>query len=273
MKMKKTILSAFRILTAFYVVAMCILFGVQRHLLYAGWGHPFPDLALDPDVERVWIDIDEGRVPALFLKGASPRSPLVVYTHGNGTLAELEVSDTRGWKSMGYAVLIPEYRGYGKAAGSPSQTAIVADTLKMIDLVCARPTVDCSTTIYHGRSLGGGVAAALAQKRPPNGLVLESTFTSIRAFAKDFYAPPFVVLDGWDTVDFLPEFKRPVLILHGDVDNIVPLAHSALNQAASPTASRHVLRGHHILATDDAYWNVVREWAEASRLPFQRLRK
>ncbi len=265
--MKKTALSVLRILGAFYVIAMLILFGAQRHMLYAGWGHPFPDYQPDPDVEQIWIDTDEGKVPALFLPGVSARSPLVVYTHGNGTLAQLEVGDTRGWQDLGYAILIPEYRGYGKAAGSPTQDLIVADTLQMIDVICERNTVDCSTMIYHGRSLGGGVAAALAAERAPKALVLESTFTSIRAFASDFYAPSFIVRDGWDTVDFLPTFDAPILILHGDVDNIVPVAHSKLNQKAARRATYHVLPGHHILATDDNYWGLVKDWAAQSGLP------
>jgi len=267
MKMKKSAISVLRILGAFYVIAMCILFGAQRHLLYAGWGHPFPDFQPDPDVERIWIDTDEGKVPALFLPAKIKTSPLVVYTHGNGSLAELEVADARGWQQMGYSVLIPEYRGYGKAAGSPNQDVIVADTLKMMDVVCARKTVDCSTTIYHGRSLGGGVAAALATIRPPKGLVLESTFTTIRAFASDFYAPGFMVRDGWDTVDFLPTFDAPVLILHGELDNIVPLEHSHQKAAVAQNATRHVLSGHHMLVTNPAYWKLVKDWTAKSGLP------
>jgi len=86
--------------------------------------------------------------------------------------------------------------------------------------------INSQKIVAYGRSLGGGAAAILAARRPTAALLLESTFTSVRSFAHDFWLPEFVVLDSFDTLAVLVAYDGPVLVLHGNHDEVVPVHHA-----------------------------------------------
>jgi fermentation-respiration switch protein FrsA (DUF1100 family) len=82
-----------------------------------------------------------------------------------------------------------EYRGYGRASGTPSQAALVADGARFYDWLAARPEVDRRRIVLQGTSLGGAIATAVAAERKPAALVLECTFTSMGALAHGYGLP------------------------------------------------------------------------------------
>src|SRR5690606_26574574 len=112
------------------------------------------------------------------------------------------------------------YRGYGRSDGTPTQDGITRDFIAFYDLIAQRPDVDPIRIVFHGRSLGGGAVAALAQHRTPRAMVLESTFTGVPAMAKRFLVPPFLVRDKFDTMGTLRHYEGPSLILHGEHDEV-----------------------------------------------------
>src|SRR5699024_1012438 len=136
-----------------------------------------------PGLERLWIDSDEGAVEAWFLPGddvepARP-GPAILFTHGNAELIDHWPDALARYRRLGVSVVLPEYRGYGRSAGSPSEAAIAQDLRALHALLSADPRVDASRIVYHGRSLGGGAVCTLLDAHPPRALILESTFTSI----------------------------------------------------------------------------------------------
>ena len=152
-------------------------------------------------------------------------APLVVFFHGNAELIDYQSTIVEGYRRLGCSVLLPEYRGYGRSAGKPSEQAIVADAVRFYDEITRRPDVDPSRIVFHGRSLGGGPAAALAARRSAKALVLESTFTSVADMASAYLAPSFLVKNKFHTDRVLPTLEIPVLIFHGTRDDIIPVAH------------------------------------------------
>ena len=68
-------------------------------------------------------------------------------------------------------------------------------------------------------------------------LILESTFSSVAAFASGFGAPAFLVRDKFDSVAAVRKFKGPILILHGDRDDLVPPHHARTLAAAASNAT------------------------------------
>ncbi len=214
------------------------------------------------------IKVEAWYVPA---PGASAdhKSPAVVYFHGNGEIIDWCVDRTRGWRERGYSVLIPEFRGYGRSGGSPSQTAIVADAQRFYDLLAARPEIDSGRIIIHGRSLGGGVACQLAAARPSAALVLESTFTSAASFAWTLGVPPFLVKHPFRNDKVLPTLDRPVLLLHGTSDTIIPPAHSRRLQQLCRASMRVELDGGHndFPRSWDHYWSAVDAFLDLHALP------
>jgi fermentation-respiration switch protein FrsA (DUF1100 family) len=216
-------------------------------------------------VEQMWIDIGTpsrpARVEAWYLPafGAPAKAPAVVFFHGNAELIDFCTDHVRGWRERGFAVLLPEYRGYGRSGGAPGQAGIVADATRFYDALAARPEIDASRIIIHGRSLGGGVACQLAARRPCAALVLESSFKSVSGFAWSMGVPPFFVKHPFRNDRVLPTLDRPVLIMHGKDDDIIPPSHGRRLHELCP-GSMHVELpgGHNDFPVDPRrYWAAI----------------
>ena len=97
-----------------------------------------------------------------------------------------------------------------------------------------------------GESLGGAVGAELATRQSLAGLILQSTFTSVRAMARRHHplVPAFVVPDAYPTLDRIGRLRAPLLVVHGDRDAIVPISEGrALFDAAPEPKTFHVVGG------------------------------
>ena len=79
--------------------------------------------------------------------------------------------------------------------------------------------------VIYGESLGSGVATEIAQNSNFAGLVLETPFTSMIDAAKNFYPyiPVSLLLkDKYDNQNKIKNINIPVLVMHGEADQIVP---------------------------------------------------
>ena len=225
-------------LLAALVIWLLIVWFVQRLVLFPTWAVPQTlHVRPGPDVETLWLETPAAKVEAWFIPGdgvdAEHPGPAVIYAHGNGELIDLWQHDLRAYRDRGISVLLPEYRGYGRSTGSPTQAGITADLIPFHDRLAARPDVDADRIVFHGRSVGGGAVAALAGHRPPRAMILESTFTSVAPLARRFLVPWFLVRDRFDTLAALRQYEGPMLIIHGTQDEVVPVSHAReLAQAA-----------------------------------------
>ncbi len=233
-----------------------LFFFAQRSMLF-----PMPPLTgappRPPDAEQIWLKTSFGRIEAWYLpaiRSEKGRSPLLLFAHGNGELIDYwpdEFEEPRRW---GAGVLLVEYPGYGRSDGSPSQASITEGMLAAHDWARQHQDIDASRIIPYGRSLGGGAVSILAVERQAPVLILESAFSSVSAFASGSGAPVFLIRDKFDSVSAIKSFERPILILHGDRDDIVPPHHArALAAASSRATLRFVPCGHN---------DCPRPWAE-----------
>lgn len=216
-----------------------LLFFAQRSILF-----PAPRLAgappRPPYAEQIWLNASFGRVEAWFLppiRSSAGASPLLLFTHGNAELIDYwpgEFDEPRRW---GAGVLLVEYPGYGRSDGTPSQASITEGMLAAYDWARQHASIDSSRIIPYGRSLGGGAASQLSLARPVPAMILESSFSSTSAFAAGFGAPAFLIRDKFDSVSAVRSFKGPILILHGDRDDIVPPHHARTLASASSNAT------------------------------------
>lgn len=183
------------------------------------------------DAEVWWIDTEDGeRVEAWWMPAVQKLTkgpmPVVVFFHGNGELIEHSLDLARFYLALEMHVAFLEYRGYGRSGGAPSQDAIVRDARALVDRIAATRSADASRLVFHGRSLGGGVAAALSERVTPRAMVLESTFTSMTSMTARYFLPAFLCTNPYRTDAALRKFNGPVLILHGERDSIVPVSHA-----------------------------------------------
>ena len=155
----------------------------------------------------------------------------MVWFHGNGGNIGHRVGNIRELvERLQISIFIFDYRGYGRSEGSTYEEGTYLDAESAITYVRSRGDVDPEKTIYFGRSLGCAVAAEMAIKYPPRALICESGFTSVRAMTKSVY--PFLpglqllVTTKYDTLSKIAWVDVPVMILHGDRDEIVPFSMS-----------------------------------------------
>lgn len=241
------------------------LFFMQRSMLF-----PMPpaSLGLDrpPGAEQVWLPTSFGKVEAWYLPPSTPRerAPLLVFTHGNGELIDFWPSEFEPPRDWGMGVLLVEYPGYGRSEGRPSERSITETMLAAHDWARAQPGIDPNRIIPYGRSLGGGAAMVLALQRGAPALILESTFSSVAAFARGFFAPGFLIRDRFDTLSAVKNFQGPILVLHGSQDTIVPPHHGAEIAAAAANAKLISLQcGHNDCPRP---WSEVRAFLLENRL-------
>lgn len=239
-----------RMLTIFLVIAGFLLLNfAAMYFLQPTFTFPRPPpAAARPQAlqeargEALWSEVDGQRVEAWLLPGdAAGAAPLMIYAHGNGELIDLWADEFAPLRAAGIHVLLVEYPGYGRSGGTPSESSVTAALVAAYDRVAADPRVDARRIVGHGRSLGGGAIAQLAARRPLAALVLESTFTSLRDVVRRYFIPHVLVRNRFDTRGVLAKFRGPVLLLHGQFDEVIPVAHAQALKAASPAAELHVL--------------------------------
>lgn len=179
---------------------------------------------------KIWIETPEGQVEGWFLPGngvtADNPGPAALFAHGNAELIDEWTDEMAGYRRLGVSVFLAEFRGYGRSAGSPSQDKITDDFLAFYEHLIGLPQVDPTRIIFHGRSMGGGAVCALASHHTPAALILQSTFRSLRAMARRFFVPGFLVLDPFDNEAVVSQLDIPVLILHGENDDLIPYSHA-----------------------------------------------
>lgn len=229
------------ILGGIYLAWVAFLWATQERMIFPGADRPPPAATgpVDSGVEQVWFPTDDGdHVEAWYKPGrgrsaASP-GPAAVYFHGNGDLLDTRWSVVESYLDEGISGGMIEYRGYGRSGGRPSQDAIVSDAVGFCDWLKARPEVDPARIVFHGLSLGGGVAAAVAEQRRPAALILECTFTSMSELAWRYGVPSFLCRNPFETDRVLPALGVPILIIHGRADTLIPIDHARRLHAIAP---------------------------------------
>lgn len=252
---------------------LAVLFLLQDRMLFPiSWiqaPDPNPDLN-GGELLRLPLK-SGGEVEAWYFPapGNRPR-PLCIYFHGNGELIDDNRHIVTGYHRLGISVLMPEYRGYGRSAGKPSQKAILADAARFHNLITRRPEVDPARLIYHGRSLGGGVAAALTLEHPPAALVFDCTFFSVQSMAAKYGAPGFLVRNPFRTDKALAGLTLPIIIFHGTNDHIIPARHSRdLARIARHAELYEYPCGHNDFPGIDNYydhWNKIQRFLKAAKI-------
>jgi uncharacterized protein len=197
-----------------------------------------------------------------------PRLGHVLFCHGNAGNISDRLGEAWVLARGGFDVALFDYRGYGTSTGRPDEHGTYRDARAARAALLAQPGVDPERVLYLGESLGGAIALALAVQAPPRGLVLQSTFTSVRDVARRHYPliPAPLVPDAYPSLRRLAELRSPLLVLHGDRDDIIPLAHGqALFEAAPVPARMHVFEGighNDLVASAGAeYAKVIAGWA------------
>lgn len=235
---------------AIYIGLITLLYLGQERLLY----FPVRQIVANPgmvglDYERVQlITADEIRLEGWFVP--APDSDLVLlFFHGNGGNISHRLDSIEQFHRLGLNVFIIDYRGYGQSEGSTTEVGTYLDAAAAWRYLTQERGFAAEQIIIFGRSLGGAVAAALAEKHPPRLLILESTFTSVPEMAgRRFPFAPTRQLARiqYNTAARLPNIHVPLLIIHSPEDEVIPFDQGqALYQVANqPKQFLQISGGH-----------------------------
>jgi len=252
-------------LLVIYLAWLVIGITIQRSILFPRGVIEVPPAAfVSPDTHVLHIDSPQGPVEGWFIPGAGVSEqapgPLIIFAHGNGELIDHWPAMLMDYTDRGVSVLLPEFRGYGRSSGDPSQNAIQQDFTAFYDWAAARPDVDADRIVFHGRSIGGAVVMQLARDRPPAGMILQSTPASIRRMAARFLVPAPLVRDPYYGVPIIENLDAPVLVMHGKQDRIVsPGNATRLAAATKHEQSRLILydADHNTVPPSESYWDDI----------------
>lgn len=227
---------------AVLVVVLMILWGVQRHLTYFPAGPPPPVARVLPGGTEVVLPTADGlRLDAWWLE-AGPTAVLVLPGNAGNRAGRAPLA--MALRDLGLSVLLVDYRGYGGNPGTPSQAGLLADARAAAHWLAARSEVE--HVVVFGESLGAAVAVGLAREFPPSAVVLRSPFTSLADVARVHYGPVprWLVRDRFPAEQWIGSMTAPVLVVAGDVDEVVPVGLSRrLSEAAAGPSTFVVVPG------------------------------
>jgi len=242
-----------RILLAFAVVAVLFwITGCMERMFYQPTVGPTPAPMHPPGVEVVRFQSRDDTelvgwfIPAQTAPPDGGKSPTILHVHGNAGNIESHVWFTEFLPAHGFNVFLFDYRGYGESQGTASKRGpLIEDTHAALDGMLARPDVDPKRIGMYGQSLGGAIGINVMADRPEiRAAVLESAFSSWREEAANVVGgePPGIIgrtlawvmiPDTHRPTDAIARVNRPVLLLHGDADSLIPVSHSRRLKAAS----------------------------------------
>jgi fermentation-respiration switch protein FrsA (DUF1100 family) len=216
------------LLVVVYLALIVLAWASQERIV---WQPPRVTAAPQAAAQRIPYFAEDGQELYAYLVG-DPRhaSGLLVAFHGNAELAAWSVP----WaaevvRRTGWAVLLPEYRGYSGLSGAPDYVGSQRDARAALRVAREQLGVDSSRLVYFGHSLGSAVAAELAAEHPPAALILLAPFSSARDMARAMPGLPLGALwptigrVHFDTRERVAALRAPVFVAHGDRDMVVPI--------------------------------------------------
>jgi uncharacterized protein len=242
---------------AIYLVLVMVLSSLQEQMIF--YPETLPDdfvFRFSAPFEEVLIDPEPGVVlHALHFSPGNPRG-LILYFHGNAGRLRSWGFVAEDFLRYGFAVLVTDYRRFGKSRGPLSEKALLDDAMRWFEK--AEELADGAPILVYGRSIGTGPAAYLATQRTPHHLVLETPFTSMTDLARHWFPwAPAALLDYKLPVhSWLGEVSCPVTLIHGTDDEVVPYRSSERLSTLLKPGDRFITvpgGGHNDLAMFPAY--------------------
>jgi uncharacterized protein len=207
----------------FYLALLALVFACQGRLLFpagaVGGAGPLP-----PGAERLTLDTPDGnRLHGVHIPpSATPSRTLILGFGGNGWNAETAAGYLHG--------LFPEadivafhYRGYPPSTGVPGARALIDDAPPIYDLAVRR--LRPARVVAAGLSVGSGVAASLAPRRPLDGLILVTAFDSMKKVAAGHYPwlpVRWLFRHEMTSAEWLRGSAVPTALIAGDRDSVIP---------------------------------------------------
>jgi fermentation-respiration switch protein FrsA (DUF1100 family) len=210
-----------------YGAAGVLMYFGQRALLYfPERARTSPALAGLPKVDEAVLDTVDGEQVIVWHRPPQPGKPLVLYFHGNGGSLRLRAARFAALTADGTGLVALSYRGFGGSSGRPTEDGLLCDAAAAYRFAAER--YDAGRIIPWGESLGTAIAVAIAAEHPVGGVILEAPFTStadIAAVIYWFMPVRLLMRDQFHSDKRITRVTAPVLVMHGEGDETVPIGY------------------------------------------------
>ena len=242
-----------------YLLACVYMWSTQRQHIF----EPSPLLQTTPD--RVGMRFNEVHIPSgngvergelygWWIPAVQADAPALLLLHGNDkNISQSHDLDNAGrMHSLGYNLLMIDYRGYGKSSGgAPSEAKVYEDAEAAWNYLLKQHASKPQHTFIYGHSLGGAIAIDLAVRHPEAaGLIVESTFSSMADMGKREYSylpVDWLLNQRFDSLEKVGKLKIPVLFIHGMWDKKIPwqMSQQLFDAAPQPKTLKLIEGGEH----------------------------
>lgn len=221
--MKKILLKTCFILTGVYLLICLLLYTFQEKLIF------FPQkleksfqFQFDPSFIEKNIRTNDHKLLNGVLFKADSSKGLIFYLHGNAGCLSTWGEVAKTYTEKHYDVFILDYPGYGKSEGEIESEKDLHQNIQTV-YEEVKKEYDESKIIVLGYSIGTGLAARLAANNSPGLLILQAPYYSLTDLMRHTYSiiPTFLLKYKFDTYRFLKECNMPVIIFHGNKDEVI----------------------------------------------------
>ncbi len=197
--------------------------------------HPRPDSAYSSNRgagENFMIPVENDIGIGGCFHMSSTTAPNILFFHGNGEIVSDYDELGPVYNKMGINFIPVDYRGYGRSGGTPTVSSMMLDCHVIFEFI-KKMLIEkkCTGPLFiMGRSLGSASALELAGhfETETDGLVIESGFAFskplLRLLGIDVDAIGFTESKGFDNIDKIAGYLKPLLVIHAECDNIIPFS-------------------------------------------------
>jgi fermentation-respiration switch protein FrsA (DUF1100 family) len=204
----------------------------------------FPDRGFDfaPEAfglayKDVYFRSEDGKKLHGWFFSGDKEHPVLLHFHGNAGNISHRLDLIKRLVQKDLQVFIIDYRGFGKSAGRPSEKGVYLDGLAAYDHLVREEGIPPENIVLHGHSLGAAVALQVALERRARCVILESPFTSTKDMAKTmplFFIFSPLLPSNYNNLEKVTRLSVPLLVIHGDQDEIVTYSMGERLFAAAP---------------------------------------
>ncbi len=214
--MMKNISSIVFIALLCYLIAMALLYIFQRDFIY------FPTENYEHPFARINVISQNESIEVIVLNKGNNRALMYFGGNGEAVVANAEEFSAR-FSTM--TIYLVNYRGYGGSSGTPTESGIYADALKVYDEIQNHHT----NISVAGRSLGSGVATYVGANRSVQNVTLITPYDSVLSIAANKF-PIFpirlLLKDHYDSLSRVKNIKSKVLVIAAEYDQMIPMTHT-----------------------------------------------
>ena len=164
------------------------------------------------------------KIPCLFKKNKKSSNILIIFHCNGADMFDIFNNISEISEKHNINILIPEYPGYSIYKGHKSSEICLENSLIIYDFILKNiPNITEKNIYVLGRSLGTGPAVYLSSQRKPAGTFLISPYTTFAAVGKKFHTEEEIkiLLNHFRSIDYIEKVNNPLLIIHGEVDNLI----------------------------------------------------